>query len=252
VTRGLWRVGGSVLTVAVLGMGTANVVAQISFDSRSFTRVVTTPVRVVDAHVGTGDITVTAVPGSDRVVVRATVQRGLMDTHESVTVRGDRVEIHTSCPPLLSEHCKGIFRVEVPPDVDVVAHAGGHVTVTGTHGSVDAKASQGSITLTDLTGALRAHSSQGSVHATGLGSADVEASSSQGDVGLAFVRAPERVDVHSSQGDVEVVLPGDGTAYRVDVGASQGSTHVRVPTDPNGTRHISAHSSQGDVTVSTG
>jgi ribosomal protein S28E/S33 len=252
MTRGLWRVGGSFLTVLLLGWGTANVVAQISFDSRSFTRVVTTPVRVVDVHVGAGSIDVVAVPGSSRVVVHGEVERGLVDTNATFAVRGDRVEIHASCPVVLNQNCKARYRVEVPPAVQVIAHAGGHVRVTGTTGSLAARADQGRVTLTDVSGPLDVHSSQGSVSGSGLRSTDVHASSSQGDVDLTFVRDPDLVDVSASQGDVRVVVPADHVAYAVDASASQGSAHVRVPTDEAASRRVTARASQGDVTVEPG
>jgi hypothetical protein len=247
--RGLWRIGGSWLTVLLLVWGVANVVAQISFDSRSFTRVVTTPVSVVDVNIHAGTLDVVAVPGSTRVVVHAVVHRGLMDTHTSLRVDGERLVVRASCPPVLSQNCQAHYRVEVPPATRVVAHAKDRVNVTGTTSALEAHAGEGSVTLTGVTGPVVAHASEGSVHATGLRSTDVQASASQGSVDLAFATDPRSVDAHSSEGHVDVVVPHDGTAYRVDATASQGSTHVQVPTDPGSALRIRAHASEGSVTV---
>jgi hypothetical protein len=250
--RGLWRIGGSSLTALLLVWGVANVVAQISFDSRTFTRVVTTPVSVVDFNIHAGTLDVLAVPGSSRVVVHAVIHRGLIDTHTSFHVDGDHLVVRASCAPVLGQNCQAHYRVEVPPATRVVAHAKDRVDVTGTTSTVEALAGEGTVTLTDVTGTVVAHASQGSVHATGLRSTDVQASASQGSVDLSFAIDPRRVDAHASQGDVDIAVPHDGTAYRVDATASQGSTHVQIPTDPGSPRRIRAHASQGSVNVRSG
>ncbi|HEY7136918.1 MAG TPA: DUF4097 family beta strand repeat-containing protein [Acidimicrobiia bacterium] len=248
MTRGLWRIGGSGLTALLLVWGSANVVAQISFDSRSFTRVVTTPVSVVDFNIHAGTLDVVAVPGS-RVVVHAVIHRGLIRTHTSFHVDGDRLVVRASCAPVLDQNCQAHYRVEVPPATRVVAHAKDRVNVTGTTNALEALAGEGSVTLTDVTGPVVAHASEGTVHATGLRSTDVQASAGEGSVDLSFATDPHRVDAHASEGHVAVVVPHDGTAYRVDAGASEGSTRVQIPTDPRSTLRIRAHASEGSVTV---
>jgi len=249
MTRGLWRIGGSWLTALLLVWGLANVVAQISFDSHSFTRVVTTPVSVVDFNIHAGTLDVVAVPGSSHVVVHAVIHRGLIDTDTSFHVDGDRLVVRASCPPVLGQNCQAHYRVEVPPATRVIAHAKDRVNVTGTTSALEALAGEGSVTLTDVTGPIVVHASEGSVHATGLRSTEVQASASQGSVNLSFAIDPRRVDAHSSEGHVDVVVPHDGTAYRVEATASEGSTHVQVPTDPGSPLRVRAHASQGSVTV---
>lgn len=248
MTRLLWRVGGSALTVAMLGFGTMQVVSQVAYDRTSGTREVTSAVRVVDVRIDNGSVDVDGDPGRTTVRVHRDVERGLVHTSVSEHVDGDTVVIRASCP-FLSAHCEAHYRLDVPAGVRVVAHADGPVRIGGVDGDVDARASEGGVTLTGLTGTVRAHASEGSVRATGLRAAVVDASASEGSVTLRFARDPSRVVARAREGSVHVVLPRDRLAYRVDAHASEGSTTIAVPTDPASPRHVTARSREGSVTV---
>lgn len=248
MTRALWRIGGSVLTISLLAFGTLQVVSQVAYDRHRAAYAVAPVVRVVDVRIDHGSIDVVGDPGTTTVQVHRDVERGLVHTSVSERVDGDTLVIRASCP-FLSAHCNAHYRLDVPPAVRVVAHAEGDVRVSGVQGDVDARAGQGGVTLAGVGGRVDAHASQGSVRATGLRSTAVDASASQGSVTLVFANDPSRVVARSSQGSVHVVVPRDHVPYRVDARASQGSTDVGVPTDPASTRRVTARSSQGGVTV---
>jgi hypothetical protein len=251
MTRTLWRLGGSALTVAMLGFGTLQVVSQVAYDRTSGARDVTSAVRVVDVRIDSGSIDVLGDPGRTTVHVRRDVERGLVHTSIDERIEGDTLVIRASCP-FLSAHCAARYHLDVPRDVRVLAHADGNVRVAGVRGGVDAHVGQGRVTLVDVTGTLRAHTAEGSVHASDLRSTVVDVSAGEGSVNLGFAADPTRVVAHSSQGGVHVVVPSDRVTYRVDAHASEGSTDVRVPTDPSSDRHITVRSGQGGVTVTTG
>ncbi len=100
-----------------------------------------------------------------------------------------------------------------------------------------------------ITAAFALPSSGGGVTANGIRGGTATAGSSGGAVRLRFASAPDRVDVDSSGGGVEVTLPRDGGPYRVDASSSGGNEVVQVPTDPTSTRVVTAHSSGGSVRV---
>lgn len=251
MTRMLWRIGGSALTVAMLGFGSLQTVSQLAYDRTHAAHTLAAAVHAVDIRIDSGSIDVEAAPDRTTVAMTRDVERGLVHTSVSERVEGDTLVVRASCP-FLSAHCEAHFRLDVPPGVSVIARADGHVRVRGVHGDVDARTSQGRISLDDVWGRVRAHASEGSVDASALHSAAVDASASQGGVTLRFAVDPSDVVARTSEGSVHVSVPRDGVAYRVDAHASQGSTTVAVPTDPAGGRRISARSSQGSVTVTSG
>jgi hypothetical protein len=60
------------------------------------------------------------------------------------------------------------------------------------------------------------------------------------------------VTVHSSAGDVDVVVPPVDGGYRVEADTGAGDQHVDVPVDPRSSRVVDATTSAGDVAVRSG
>jgi Putative adhesin len=129
--------------------------------------------------------------------------------------------------------------------------SGGGIDASGLTGPVVLSSSGGEITATRLTGPAELDSSGGGVRASELGSSEVTARSSGGDVQLAFDTPPDRVIADSSGGGVEVGLPQVEGGYQVRADSSGGETQTDVQTDPSSPRLIDAHSSGGDVRIVT-
>jgi hypothetical protein len=77
----------------------------------------------------------------------------------------------------------------------------------------------------------------------------VDASSSDGHVSVAFTEPPRAVNVHTSDGGVEVVLPHGETQYKVDAHSVDGGTSTDVNTSLSSPRTISASTVDGSVVV---
>jgi len=70
-------------------------------------------------------------------------------------------------------------------------------------------------------------------------------------VQLAFDTPPDRVIADSSGGGVEIGLPRVEGGYQVHADSSGGQTQTDVQTDPASPHLIDAHSSGGDVRITT-
>ncbi|MDX6202237.1 MAG: hypothetical protein QOJ83_1737 [Frankiales bacterium] len=96
---------------------------------------------------------------------------------------------------------------------------------------------------------ITARTSGGDVSATNVQSTEVSASSSAGDVRLAFSVPPTRVLASSSAGDVTIRVP-TSVAYKVSGSTSGGGTRdILLTPDDTSARSITADSGSGDVLV---
>jgi hypothetical protein len=248
-TRRAWFVAGTILAVAAIGVGTANVVGGFAFARVHFTRSLHGPIRTIDVSNGAGHVNITT--GANRVA--SIVGRGVRglavpEHHESLV--GGRLVVRASCPTLnVGGGCSMHLTIRVPAGVPMhVRASGGGITITGTDATIDASSSGGGVHVDGARGALHLSSSGGSVTATDVHSSTVEASSSGGGVRLEFAVPPVLVHASSSGGGVHVSLPDTLDTYRVDAGSS-GGKNVVIRQDPTSNRLIYAHSSGGGVTV---
>jgi hypothetical protein len=163
---------------------------------------------------------------------------------------GDLLSVTSSCPFTVGIGCTGHIRLVVPKDVEVrMQGSDGSVTLRDLDGSVDVSTSDGSLVASNLTGRVTLRTSDGAVDATGLRSGEVDASTSDGSVRLAFDVPPSAVTAHTSDGSIEVVVPADGTAYAVDATTSDGGKDVAVPTDSSSARRLQLTTSDGSIRV---
>src|SRR5699024_9447931 len=109
----------------------------------------------------------------------------------------------------------------------------------------------GSVVLDDVGGVLDVSTDNGRVEATNVRSTEVVADGDNGRVVLSFVVAPESVRATSNNGQVEVVVPDDATAYRVELHSDNGREELSVPTDPAATRSLLLETDNGTVTART-
>jgi hypothetical protein len=247
--RAPWLIGGSVLTVAVLGFGTLQGVGGLAHQTEHTHTVISAPVRSVMVS---GDSRV-RILGTDEaaITIDATISKGLASPAHSEAVDGDRLVVSASCPAFLNTWCGVSYTLRIPKGLPVVVHSNGDgISVTGVDGDLDLSSSGGGITVNGGAGGERLNSSGGSINAKGIAAPVVNATSSGGGVHLSFTTSPNDVTAGSSGGGIRIDLPDTAVAYRVEASSSGGSTHTAIRIDPASARIIKAHSSGGGVTVS--
>jgi DUF4097 and DUF4098 domain-containing protein YvlB len=146
-------------------------------------------------------------------------------------VRGGVLRIRARCAWTLPGPCQTSYRVEVGPGVAVSAlSVGGDVRVAGIRGDVGVETKAGDVDL------------------VGLRSSVVRAATTAGNVLADLRKAPERVAVRSTAGDVHIRLPR-GT-YAVDADTTAGEDSVSgVVDDPEAQRIVTARTTAGNARV---
>jgi Putative adhesin len=237
-------------SLLVIGYGSLSLVDVIGLTSYTQSLSSTPIVHVLNVDTASGSVTIEGSPDAD-VHVTAKGFHTLTKPKVTSTSTSTGVAVTGDCNDNGVLLCTQNLVIEVPVAFQVnVKSSGGSVRILGLTGPLDLHSSGGDIHVDSSVGRLTLDSSGGDVHVTNSSSTDVTASSSAGDVDLAFVVAPSRVQATSSAGDVTVQVP-NSVGYRVTATASAGSSHVTVHTDSESSRTIDAHSSAGDVTVKT-
>ena len=247
----LWRIGGSLAAVCVLGFGTMEAVAQIAHEEETVVRHFDgAGLRLIDVHNSAGSVHVVGVD-RDEVTVRARVSHGLRSTGESARVDGDRLVLEGTCPVIGSDFCNVSYEVEVPNDVDVVIQADARIGVSDVTGDVEARTDNGRVEAARIGGDVVLSSDNGRVVGTDLRSGSAEAYSDNGRVEVGFVAAPGAVKAESDNGGVEVILPRTQDFYRIEEVSSDNGTAAtpEIRINPESERTITATSDNGDVTV---
>lgn len=247
-----WKIGGSVVVVAMLVFGAVQVVVALAHEERTIeTEFPAEGVAAIEVDNGAGgpvEIIGTS-SESDSITVRAHVSDGMRKTGHRERVVGDRLVLESSCPDLFSDFCRVSYTVRVPEDLDVLVSVdSGHVTVTDIAGDVSVSSEESGIDLARIGGTVRARSHAGGIEATELTAPQLEAASDAGRVSAEFTEAPQSVAVDSDAGSVEVVVP-PGESYNVTADSVVGSESVDVVSDPSSPRSITASTQAGSVTV---
>jgi hypothetical protein len=247
----LWRVGGSLAAVGLLGMGSVQAVSRLAHEEETIVRQLDgAGLRLVDVSNSAGGVQIVGTEG-DEVTVRARVSHGMRSTGESARVDGDRLVLESTCPLFGSNFCAVTYDVEVPNDVDVVIRADARIGVSDVTGDVDARTDNGRVEAARIGGDVVLSSDNGRVIGTDLRSGSAEAYSEEGRVQLGFLAAPGGVTAESDNGSVEVILPRTQDFYRIeDVSSDNGTAATpEIRIDPDSERAIMATSDNGDVTV---
>lgn len=251
VIHRLWRVGGSLAAVGILGLGTMEAVSQLAHEEETFVREVDgAGLRRVEVDNGAGAVHVVGTEGDD-VTIQARVSHGLRATGHSERVVGDRLVLEASCPLIGSDFCSVTYTLEVPEDVAVEVRGESTITVSDIAGPVEASTDNGSVEAARIAGDVRLESDNGRVVGTDLTAAAAHASSDNGRVELGFLDPPSAVEATSDNGRVEVVLPNEPDVYYVvDVSTDNGTAATPdIRTDPESERTVTAGSDNGNVTV---
>lgn len=249
-SRPLWMIAGTVLLLGSMFWGCFQIVSVLSREQwDSSYREPAAGITTLRIDGDNGRITVRGAD-TDEITVRAEVSRGLFGIDESAERVGDRYVVSADCPPLGNEWCSVEYDVVVPRGMDLEIDAeNGSATISDIDGSIDVSSNNGRVELRDVTGSVIARSNNGRVIGTGLSSPSADVGSDNGRVELAFVEAPETVEVSTDNGSVDIAVPDVEGDYAVVAEAANGSTNIEVTSDPNSPRTVSASADNGSITV---
>lgn len=246
--RNSWIVVGVVLVVA--GLAALLFPPSVGFTndtgSESFSDVV-----AIELDLSNSPVDVRA-GGQDEVAVEYTFSTGFLRAAEVTLDRNDDVlRIEQTCPGPFSWGCQASFDIVVPAGVVVTGRtSNGSIVLAGLEGPVDVDTSNGPVTLENVTAdSVEVSTSNGAIRGEGLGAGEIEVETSNGRITLSFDDAPSSVLARSSNGAIELHLPGDAPAYAVDTSTSNGTVDADIRTDPAASPSISLRTSNGDITV---
>ncbi|MFD6419735.1 DUF4097 family beta strand repeat-containing protein [Streptomyces sp. NPDC060194] len=164
-------------------------------------------------------------------------------------MRDGRLTLRIDCDGFVAG-CSARHRVEVPRDVAVsIENEDGSVTASGLETGVGLRSRDGRVVVRDVAGDLDLRSEDGSVEVTGVRSKHLRVRSEDGRTRLAPAAVPDRVEVVSRDGLVDIELPE--AAYKVTTDVRDGRLRVDVPRDAASPHEVSAESRDGQVTIRT-
>ena len=269
-----WLTIGALLATVIVVVSAYTIVTDIAYRRLPpSVRTFRGAVRVLDVDIETGSVVVEPWSGTG-ASVSSTITEGVTSPSNAEGLIGGMLHINSSCGAhyVGNDHCNLNVTIRVPPTTKVKVEAEngditvrgvmdsldldsgqGNVTAVGCRGRLDLHSGEGDVTVVGGRGRLELHSGQGDVEASDLTSSLVTATSSQGDVYVAFAAAPSDVLATSAQGNVTVLLPRGSAAYRVVARSDQGSASTgSVHIDSSSRRVVTATSGQGDVSVRYG
>jgi hypothetical protein len=270
--RGTALVIGGVLALLFSAIAAVQVAGwTVGAVERSTTQKITGTVDQLVVDADGGEITV--VPSINGVVTISSTVKGSIHTPQPHVVRdGNTVRLDGRCPDISFGPCRARITIFVPRSTPVEIDSGsgdlsaigltgrvelhtgsGDVDATGLTGAATLQTGSGDVNVRGLSGPTELHTGSGDVTAEDLGTRDLVADTSSGDVGLEFRLAPDSVTADTASGDVDIALPRSGAPYRfVEPDPGSGEQHVNVASDPDSARIVRAQTSSGDVTVSYG
>jgi hypothetical protein len=242
-----WVFVGVAATLILVGSGVWSVVSVLGRQVRTVHRTYA-PAATVEVHAA-GSITVRRGTG-ERIVVTERIERSVSEPRRTSHRDGDRLELHSSCPSIVSSFCSVSYTIELPASTTLeLRSVAGGIRVEGIDGPIEARSTAGRVVIVGGVAPLVLHSSAGGIAVQASRSQQVDASSSAGTVEIDLTRAPDRVEASSSAGGVDLALPPGETPYAVDASTSAGGRDVQVRTDPSSPHRIHVTSSAGDITV---
>lgn len=250
--RTWWRIGGSLLTVVVLGWVVVQVVGLIARSEAA--------VDIVDPADGLHTLAVQLDGGSvrvqgadgDEIRVSGTLVSGWRRTELTRDRGNGRLVLRTECPDTpIDSFCSADLVVEVPRGLSVEVRSDNTaVTLAGLDGGVDVSTTNASVSGEDLRAErVKVRTSNDRIELGGLDVESLDAVTSNDRVLASFTSPPRQVGVRTSNDSVEVVLPEGRAAYRVDLTTSNGSGTAEVRTDPAASRTVDVRTSNDDVVV---
>jgi len=126
---------------------------------------------------------------------------------------------------------------------------GGDVSVSGVGGSTDLSTGGGNISASDLVGNVMFRTSGGDVSVNDLLASQVKLDTGGGNISLVFAKVPTSLEIHSSGGDISVVLPHSATRYAITTDLGGGNYSASVPTNSASGNTINIGSGGGNVSI---
>ncbi len=250
--KSAWRIVGSILAATLLACGVPQVVSVLAHHETTFhSQFPTAGLRTLEIDSDSGSVRLIGLgtPGASGTVTTR-VSDGLVATTHHQQRIGDRLVLSASCPTLWSAFCSVDYVVAVPDDVAVVVHTdNGSIKAQDLYAGADLETDNSAITVDHLSGRVKLSTDNGDVTGADLGSRTLEADTDDGSITLTLAVAPTSVRSQTDNGSITMVIPDTTDAYRLDVGTSQGSVTTPVRTDPTARRVLSAHTDNGDVTI---
>jgi hypothetical protein len=194
---------------------------------------------------------------SDDNEIHATLRGSYSNTKPTleVTTSGRETEIRGGCPSgwFLFNHCRARIEVSLPADLDVtVAGKNGAITSDGLTGDLDLSTTNGGIEVDGSTGALVLLSTNGKIAVEDSTSTEAQAQTTNGAVHMMFTEAPDDVTANSTNGEIRIQVPDDGTEYYIQANTTNGRVDTaNVPGDRRADQTITAETTNGGVTVET-
>lgn len=206
-------------------------------------------VTTLDLDLRSASVVIRAGDG-DEVVVEKDVTTGVFGGSSAEEQAGSTLRLTQRCPVVLGFRCRGTYTLTVPADVEVRGSTtNGAIRIQGLEGTVDVVTTNGAVHMEDLAGAVSVGTTNGRIEGDSLATPSLRASTSNGAVRLGFVTTPTRLEVRTSNGGVEVVLPEDAPVVAVSAQTSNGDTVADVRTDPSSDSRFDISTSNGDIVV---
>jgi hypothetical protein len=219
----------SVLLLAAVAVMTAWWIASRETQTAQY-RVLGT-VSAIELDVGAADVEI-AGGASSAVEVRRTAEFAFgRPPDQTRRLDGDVLQIRSRCPDTVIGTCHAAYRIGVRDNVQV------NVVTTS-----------GRVRVTSLNGSARIQTGSGAIAVDGFCGFQLSATSASGDVRGAAACSPDRMELRSTGGDVQAIVPAG--RYRVDASSARGSAEVRNLTETDDAPFaVQAISGTGDVTV---
>lgn len=249
--RPVWRMGGALVTLAALVMGSVTVLGLLLQNSETASKTYKRPLSSLALDVDNADIELEPGPAGQVRVIRVTdwtaVKPEIQEDWESETLR-----IRTRCVIEVGKPCRVSYRLQVPPRLALTVKAvGGDVTARSLTGPVDVDLIGGNILLDDLTGDVVAASRGGDMMILQSRSKSVRVTAHAGNALVHFTTPPSAADIRMTAGDLDVRVPS-GFAYALDAESIAGTRDVAVDDDLAAPHKIRARVSAGDLSVRYG
>lgn len=246
--RTAWVVIGSLFTIVALAWGTIASVSRIAHEETTEQASWSAEgITTVEIRNSAGGVEVVGAD-TDTIELTSHISRGLFDTDHDERIDGDRLILTVDCPWVVSDFCEVDQELVVPSQVAVeIVSYDGDTWVTDIDGPVNIFSEDGRVELARLSGTLDLEMRHGSAEGTQITSADASSSSEFGRVRLSFTSAPRLVTVDAEFGDVEILVPDDGTFYAVTSRTDFGNTDNQLRSDPDADSRIDVTTEFGSV-----
>jgi len=185
-------------------------------------------VSVVEVDSEGGSIKVTVGSGPTIKVTEIQKYRGTKPGRKQTLDGGELILASTGCP---ANDCSIAYEVQIPSTLSVRLDSSG-----------------GAITLTGLTGLIDVQTDGGELTGGGLAPPELNARTGGGPVDLKVTQAPDRIDIDSGGGNVNLRLPADSGGYALQAELDGGKQTGTVKNDQASVHKLHVATSGGNLT----